>query len=88
MRRRGASPRCADLLAFGTDDFGNALCIGLCGPRRAKIYFWDHEDDIAGALGMGMEVAPEGIHQNEFFVAGSLITFISLYRVVDPKCAS
>ncbi|MEA3211477.1 MAG: hypothetical protein QOE70_4534 [Chthoniobacter sp.] len=42
-----------DLLVFGDDDFGNALCIGLDGPRRGKIYFWDHEEDVAGCLAIG-----------------------------------
>ncbi len=77
----------ADLLVFGNDDFGNALCIGLHGPRQNKIYFWDHEDDTAGALAIGMDVDSEGIHQNEYFVADSLSEFISLYRDSDYKCA-
>ena len=77
----------ADLLAFGNDDFGNALCIGLHGLRRDKIYIWDHEDDVAGGLAMGMDVDPEGVHQNEYFVADSLTEFIFLYRDTDHECA-
>lgn len=35
-----------DLLAIASDDFGNAVCLGITGPRRGKIYFWDHEDEL------------------------------------------
>jgi hypothetical protein len=73
-----------DLLVCGNDDFGNALCIGLHGPRQGQIYFWDHEDDVVGALEMGMDVDPERAHQNEFFVAHSLFEFITLYQKADP----
>jgi hypothetical protein len=70
----------SDLLVFANDDFGNALCIGLSGPRQGKVYFWDHEHDIAGALAMGMDVDRTRIHQNEHFIADSLRHFLSLYR--------
>jgi hypothetical protein len=73
-----------DLLVFGNDDFGNALCIGLHGPRQGQVYFWDHENDVVGAVEMGMEVDPELAHQNEFFVAHSLFEFITLYQKADP----
>jgi hypothetical protein len=76
-----------DLLIFGNDDFGNALCIGLDGPRQGKVYFWDHENDIVGAMEMGMDVDHKQAHQNEYFVANSLIEFISLYQKADSDSA-
>jgi hypothetical protein len=73
----------SDLLVFGNDDFGNALCIGLRGHRHGKVYFWDHEDDVAGALALGMDADQKRIHQNEHFVADSLRLFLSLFRDAD-----
>lgn len=34
-----------DLLYIHDDPGGNAICIGLTGERKGKIYFWDHEED-------------------------------------------
>ena len=25
------------------DPFGNAICLGIAGEYRGRIYFWDHE---------------------------------------------
>ncbi len=27
------------------DPFGNAICLGLVGNTRGKIYFWDHDEE-------------------------------------------
>ena len=32
-----------ELLWVMDDPFGNAICIGLTGEYRGKMYFWDHE---------------------------------------------
>ena len=40
---RGRLP--ASLLAIADDSSGNAICIGLRGEERAKVYFWDHEGE-------------------------------------------
>lgn len=36
------------------DPFGNAICLGISGNERGKVYFWDHEmepdDDWDGRL--------------------------------------
>ena len=32
-----------ELLWIMDDPFGNAVCIGLTGNYRGRIYFWDHE---------------------------------------------
>ena len=69
----------SDLLAFANDQFGNEICIGITGERLGKIYFWDHEEDVAGGLEMGFDVDPSAIHQNEHLVADSLDEFLSLF---------
>lgn len=32
-----------ELLWIMDDPFGNAICLGVPGTHRGKIYFWDHE---------------------------------------------
>jgi hypothetical protein len=32
-----------DLLWIMDDPFGNAICLGIRGIHRGRIYFWDHE---------------------------------------------
>lgn len=33
------------LLWVMDDPFGNAICVGLTGPHRGRMYFWDHENE-------------------------------------------
>jgi hypothetical protein len=44
----------AALLWIMDDPFGNAVCVGLSGPHRGRVFFWDHEnepdDDWDGAV--------------------------------------
>ena len=35
----------SDLLWIMDDPFGNAICLGIRGPHRGKVYFWDHEEE-------------------------------------------
>jgi hypothetical protein len=37
----GRIPR--DLLWIMDDPFGNAICLGIAGDYRGRVYFWDHE---------------------------------------------
>ena len=38
--------RIPDSLVWINDDpFGNAVCIGIRGAQRGRIYFWDHENE-------------------------------------------
>jgi len=34
-----------ELLWIMNDPFGNAICLGLVGNTRGKIYFWDHDEE-------------------------------------------
>lgn len=40
---RGRIP--ADLIWIHDDPFGNAICLGIRGEHRGRIYFWDHEEE-------------------------------------------
>ncbi|MBX7104030.1 MAG: SMI1/KNR4 family protein [Gemmataceae bacterium] len=44
----------AALVWVADDPFGNAICVGVNGPHRGRVYFWDHEnepgDDWDGAV--------------------------------------
>jgi hypothetical protein len=33
------------LIWIADDPFGNAICLGLDGLERGRIYFWDHENE-------------------------------------------
>lgn len=34
-----------DLIWIMDDPFGNAICLGIKGSLRGKVYFWDHEQE-------------------------------------------
>lgn len=34
-----------ELVWIMDDPFGNAICLGLVGQRRGRVYFWDHEHE-------------------------------------------
>ena len=48
QRRRifqGAEPRIPRSVIWIMDDpLGNAVCLGIAGAERGRVYFWDHED--------------------------------------------
>ena len=35
----------AALVWVMNDPFGNAICVGLSGPHRGQVFFWDHENE-------------------------------------------
>jgi hypothetical protein len=42
--QRGDPPRIPRALVWIMDDpFGNAICLGLKGEHRGRVFFWDHE---------------------------------------------
>lgn len=42
-----------ETMPIGTDSGGNLLCIGVAGPKRGEVWFWDHEQaDGRGFNGM------------------------------------
>lgn len=34
-----------DLIWIADDPFGNAICLGISGVHRDRIFFWDHENE-------------------------------------------
>ena len=41
---QGPEPRIPlELMWIMDDPFGNAICLGLRGKHRGRVYFWDHE---------------------------------------------
>lgn len=36
----------AELIPIANDAFGNAICLGVKGKYRGKMYFWDHEAEL------------------------------------------
>lgn len=33
----------SDVIPIADDPFGNAICLGIRGEKKGRIYFWDHE---------------------------------------------
>jgi hypothetical protein len=33
------------LIWIADDPFGNAICLGVSGPHRGRVFFWDHENE-------------------------------------------
>jgi cell wall assembly regulator SMI1 len=33
----------SDVIPIADDPFGNAICLGIRGEKKGKVYFWDHE---------------------------------------------
>ena len=42
-RYKGRIPR--ELLWIMDDPCGNAICVGIIGSYRGRVYFWDHEQE-------------------------------------------
>ena len=34
-----------DLIWIADDPFGNAICVGISGVHRGRVYFWEHENE-------------------------------------------
>ncbi len=68
-----------DLMAIGSDSFGNQYCIGIHGARFGKIYFWDHEEDHVGMAQLGLPHDEELFHKNEEFISDNLDLFINAF---------
>jgi hypothetical protein len=70
------------LLWIMDDPFGNAICVGLTGPHRGRVYFWDHENEPDSQAWDG-EVETAG---NIDLLANSFTAFVNgLHRVQEPS---
>jgi hypothetical protein len=68
-----------ELLWIADDSFGNAICIGILGPYRGKVYFWDHEeepdpDEWDGSVESAGNITP---------LADSFTAFVAGLRPID-----
>ncbi len=62
-----------DLLWIMDDPFGNAICLGLRGECRGKIYFWDHEHEPA----VGKWDGEVDTAENVTLIAASFTDFVN-----------
>ena len=73
---KGRIPGC--LLKIADDPLGNAICIGIKGKYRGKIYFWDHE--LEGNIWQQL------LGRHITLVSDSFRNFLdSLFEWVDPN---
>jgi hypothetical protein len=40
-----------ELIWITSDPFGNAICLGVFGDARGKVYWWDHDNEMIGGYG-------------------------------------
>ena len=66
------------LLWIMDDPFGNAICLGISGQARGKIFFWDHENEPDGDWDGALESAG-----NIKLLANSFSDFVTGLRPHD-----
>jgi hypothetical protein len=70
-----------DLLWIMGDPFGNAICLGVGGTHRGRIYFWDHEMEPDPDSWDG-QVDTAG---NVSLIAGSFAEFVAGLRPTSDE---
>lgn len=77
----------SSLLPIATDYTGNLICIGLSGAAEGRIYYWDHENELAAKIMLQLDL--EGITSiddywdNIYVIADSFIDFIRSLRMEE-----
>lgn len=66
-----------ELLPIGDAIGGNVICLGIAGPNRGKIFFWEHEEEVDEG-----EVAG---YQNVYDVAESFDAFLNSLQEFDEE---
>lgn len=70
-----------DILWIADDPFGNAICLGIIGKHRGRVYFWDHENE-PDPDGWDGQVESAG---NIDLLANSFKEFVTGLQRVDPQ---
>lgn len=73
------------LLPIATDNTGNLICIGVSGAAEGKIYYWDHENELAAKIMLQMDLkgvsSIDEYWENIYLVAESFIDFIRSLQI-------
>lgn len=68
----------ATLIPFADDPFGNAICVGISGKDKGKVFFWDHENEG--------NKSEQPFYGNIQIIAESFQNFLNgLFEWVDPN---
>jgi hypothetical protein len=68
-----------DLIWIMDDPFGNAICLGIAGKHRGRVFFWDHENEPEpGEWNGAVETAG-----NVRLLANSFTDFVAGLRELD-----
>ncbi len=71
--------RIPDALIWINDDpFGNAICLGVAGEQRGKVYFWAHENEPDEDWDGSVESA-----DNVTLIANSFTEYVAGLRELD-----
>ncbi len=75
------------IIPIGHDGMSSKICIGIAGPQRGKIYFWDIEDewDEEDYTSEGLPVPPDLKFQNVHLIANSFEEFLDQLYVREEE---
>jgi hypothetical protein len=77
----------ASILPIATDYTGNLICIGVSGAAAGKIYYWDHENELAAKIMLQMDLkgitSIDDYWENIYLVAESFIDFIRSLQIEE-----
>ena len=66
------------LIWIHDDPFGNAICLGVEGEHRGRVYFWDHENEPDEDWDGSVEAA-----SNVTLIANSFTEYVAGLRELD-----
>lgn len=66
------------LIWIHDDPFGNAICLGIAGEHRGRVYFWDHENEPDEDWDGSVETAG-----NITLIANSFTEYVAGLRELD-----
>ncbi len=77
----------SSLLPIATDLTGNLICMGLSGAADGRIYYWDHENELAAKIMLQMDLngitSIDDYWENLYVVADSFMDFIRNLRLEE-----
>lgn len=69
----------SSLFPFADDGTGNLLCIGLDDEHQEKVFFWNHEEELAAKILLNEDIQVTSVDDywnNIYLVANSFIDFL------------
>jgi hypothetical protein len=79
----------ASIIPIAEDLTGNLICIGVRGEAKGRIYYWDHENEMAARNMLQLDLkgitSIDDYWENIYLIAESFIDFIRSMRIEELK---